>query len=209
MYAQTCGLPTALPYFCRKLNRMKRIAIFASGTGSNARAIVEHFADIPQAEVALVLSNKPTAKVLEMAQGYGIATRTFSREEFYSSEIVADELEALGADLLVLAGFLWLVPSYLVERFRGKIVNIHPALLPKFGGKGMYGSNVHKAVVASGEKESGPTIHYVNEQFDEGEIIFQARCPVLPNDTPEALAARVLKLEHAHFPRVVAELLGV
>ena len=187
---------------------MKRIAIFASGTGSNATKIVEHFANHAHIEVAIVLSNKPSAKVLEMASANGIPTRVFTRTEFYDSEVVADELDTLGIDMIALAGFLWLIPPYLVSRFAQRMVNVHPALLPKFGGKGMYGMNVHKAVVAAGETESGPTFHYVNERFDEGKIIFQARCEVLPEDTPEEVAARVLKLEHAHFASVLERLLG-
>ena len=187
---------------------MNRIAIFASGTGSNATKIVEHFAQHPSIEVAVILSNKPTAKVLEMAAANNIPRRVFNRAEFYESEVIADELEAQGIDMIALAGFLWLLPPYLVHRFDQRMVNVHPALLPKFGGKGMYGMNVHKAVVAAGETESGPTFHYVNERFDEGEIIFQARCEVRPEDTPEDVAARVLKLEHAHFARVLEQLLS-
>ncbi len=187
---------------------MKRIAIFASGTGSNATKIVEHFADRAGIEVALVLSNKPTAKVLEMAKSNHIATRVFNRTEFYDGESVADELQALHIDVIALAGFLWLIPPYLIQRFENSIVNVHPALLPKFGGKGMYGMNVHRAVVAAGETESGPTFHYVNERFDEGEIIFQARCAVSPEDSPETVAAKVLKLEHQHFALVLDQLLS-
>lgn len=187
---------------------MKRIAIFASGTGSNATKIVEHFTGRTDITVAIVLSNRPTAKVLEMAASNNIATRVFDRATFYDSEVVADELEALNIDLIALAGFLWLIPTYFLQRFPNKLVNVHPALLPKFGGKGMYGMNVHKAVVAAGETESGPTFHYVNERFDEGEIIFQAKCAVASTDTPEQVAANVLKLEHAHFASVLEKLLS-
>jgi len=192
-----------MAYFCG----MKRIAIFASGTGSNATAIVNYFADHKDVEVSMVLSNKPSAKVLDMAKANGIPTRVFSRSEFYDSQIVADELDALGIDMIALAGFLWLIPPYLVTRFDRRMVNVHPALLPKFGGKGMYGMNVHKAVVAAGEKESGPTFHFVNERFDEGEILFQARVELDGSETPEEVAAKVLKLEHLHFAPVLERLL--
>jgi len=168
---------------------------------------VEHFEQHPTVSVAMILSNNARAGVLEMAQHHSIPTRVFNRDEFRNSDVVLDLLQEIDPDLIALAGFLWLVPRNLVQAFTNKIVNIHPALLPKFGGKGMYGANVHKAVHEAGEKESGPTIHYVNEKFDEGEIIFQARVGLASNDSPEDIAAKVLQLEHEHFPRVIESLL--
>lgn len=186
---------------------MHRIAVFASGTGSNAARIIAYFNGHEQVEVSLIVSNKADAKVLEHGPANNIPTRFIGREEFYKSEILLDELREQGIELLALAGFLWLIPQYLVEAYPKGILNIHPALLPNFGGKGMYGMNVHRAVVASGATESGMTIHWVDVNYDEGQIVFQARCEVLPTDTPEQVAARVLQLEHANFPRVIEEAL--
>ncbi len=185
----------------------KRIAIFASGGGSNAQKIIEHFKHHQAIQVDLVISNKAQAGVLSMAQAYNIATLVIDRAAFYETDEVVKKLHTAQIDLIVLAGFLWKVPDALIAAFPGAIVNIHPSLLPKFGGKGMYGMHVHKAVVAAGETESGPTIHYVNEHYDEGQIIFQATCEVLANDTPEALQQRVLALEHKHYPTVIEQLL--
>lgn len=184
---------------------MKNIAIFASGTGSNARKIIEYFADHPRIRVALVVSNKATAPVLAMAADHGIPTLVLSRARFYETEALLADLA--GIDLIVLAGFLWLVPPYLVAAFPQRIVNIHPALLPKYGGQGMYGTHVHTAVHTAGEKESGITIHFVDTAYDEGQIIFQARCALTPEDDPAAIARKVLALEHAHFAPVIAQLL--
>lgn len=186
---------------------MKRIAILASGSGTNAEKLITHFRTKENAEVVLVLSNKPGAGVLERASQLQVEHRVFSRENFYGSTEVLDILKERKVDFLVLAGFLWLVPGYLLEAFPRKMVNIHPALLPKYGGKGMYGHHVHEAVIEAGEAESGITIHYVNTRYDEGNIIFQASCPVEKYDTADTLAARIHQLEHAHFPRVVEELL--
>lgn len=185
----------------------KKIAIFASGTGSNAKKIIEYFEENDQILVDLVISNKRTAPVLKMAASFNIDTHVVDRASFYQSEQLVSRLKERGVELLVLAGFLWLVPDYLVKAFPDKIVNIHPALLPKYGGKGMYGMNVHKAVKAAGEAETGITIHYVNEKYDEGKSIFQATCPVYDTDTPEEIAKRVLKLEHTHFPKVIEKVL--
>jgi phosphoribosylglycinamide formyltransferase-1 len=185
----------------------KKIAIFASGTGSNAKKIIEYFQDNENIVVDLVLSNKKDAPVLDMAKSFGIDTQVIDRQYFYHSEKLTYVLNERGVDLLVLAGFLWLVPSYLVHAFENKIINIHPALLPKFGGKGMYGMNVHRAVKEAGEAESGITIHYVNSKYDEGKGIFQASCPVYDSDTAEDIAKRVLQLEHEHFPKVIEEVL--
>jgi phosphoribosylglycinamide formyltransferase 1 len=183
------------------------VAIFASGSGSNAEQIIRRLAARPQVR-CLVLCNRPDAYVLERAARLGVPTHGFTREEFNETGQVLAYLQAQAVDLVVLAGFLWLVPAPLVQAFPGRIVNIHPALLPRHGGKGMYGAKVHAAVLAAGDRESGITIHYVNEQYDEGQIIRQVACPVLPTDTPATLAARVHELEHAHYPEVVEQLLA-
>jgi formyltetrahydrofolate-dependent phosphoribosylglycinamide formyltransferase len=165
----------------------KNIAVFASGAGSNAKKIIEHFSNSNIARVALIVCNNPKAGVLKIAADNNIPVVLVSRKGFYDDKICLEELKLHNIDLLVLAGFLWMIQKYLIESYPNKIVNIHPALLPKFGGKGMYGDSVHKAVIASGEKESGITIHYVDEHYDNGDIIFQATCPVL-NDTTLSLA---------------------
>lgn len=187
---------------------MKNIAIFASGSGTNAENLIRFFRTHPSARVKLVLSNRSGARVLGRAQSYDIEAVVFNREDFYRSEKVLAVLEERGIDFIVLAGFLWLVPDNILERFDNKIVNIHPALLPKFGGKGMYGMHVHEAVIASGEKISGITIHRVNSKYDEGDIVFQATCPVEPGETPQSLARKIHDLEHTHFPGVVEHLLN-
>jgi phosphoribosylglycinamide formyltransferase-1 len=183
------------------------IAIFASGTGSNARRIMEHFQHSDAVQVRLVVSNKADAGVLDIASAMGVETLTINRELFYRSEAIVEDLRSRHISFIVLAGFLWLVPAYLVRAFPRAMVNIHPALLPKFGGKGMYGAHVHEAVKEAGEQETGITIHYVDERYDEGQTIFQARCPVLPADTPADIARRVLALEHRHFPAVLEQVL--
>lgn len=185
----------------------KQIAIFASGSGTNAERIMSHFKDHPLAGVSVVLSNKPDARVLERAARFNVETRVFEREEFYKSNRIQDFLEERKIDLIALAGFLWLIPPELIRAFEGRIVNIHPALLPKYGGKGMYGMHVHEAVLASGDRESGISIHYVNEVYDEGRIIHQARCPVKPDDTPESLAGRIHELEYRDYPVIIEKLL--
>lgn len=187
---------------------LKRIALFASGSGSNAEKIVAYFADNASVEVSLILSNNPKAGVIERARRLHIPVLLFDRTTFYDTNRVTQFLINQKIDLLVLAGFMWLMPAELVRAFPNQIVNVHPALLPKFGGKGMYGHFVHEAVVAAQEMESGITIHYVNEHYDEGQIIFQAHCPVLPADTPDDVALNVQALEHTHYPRVVAEILA-
>jgi phosphoribosylglycinamide formyltransferase-1 len=186
---------------------MKKIAIFASGSGTNAQNLIEYFSTEKTALVSLVLSNRPDAVVLERARKLSVETFVFDRHLFYETTIVLEELEKREIDFIVLAGFLWLVPGYLVDNFRGRIVNIHPALLPAYGGKGMYGDRVHRAVIENGDSESGITIHYVNDEYDEGDIIFQARCEVLKNDTPETLAKRIHQLEYRYFPGVIKKLL--
>lgn len=184
---------------------MKRIAIFASGSGSNAQKIIEYFSTSKEVVVDSLWSNDENAYALIRAEKLSVETITFDSDEFYRSNEILDKLYDHRIDMIVLAGFLWLVPRNLTELFT--VVNIHPALLPKYGGKGMYGMNVHKAVLASKDKESGITIHRVNQNYDEGSIIFQATCPIVSGDTPETLAARIHELEHQHYPRVIEELL--
>ncbi|AWW00888.1 phosphoribosylglycinamide formyltransferase [Arcticibacterium luteifluviistationis] len=185
----------------------KKIAIFASGGGSNAEAIVDYFKNNEEVEISYFLTNKADAGVIKRGRKLNIPTLVFSRKNFVETEQVVDFLKSQNIDLVVLAGFLWLIPSSLIQAFPNKIVNIHPALLPKHGGKGMWGHHVHEAVVANKEKESGITIHYVNENYDEGETIFQATCAVSPEDNPEQVATNVLKLEHYHFPRIIEKVL--
>ena len=184
---------------------MKKIAIFASGSGSTAENIIQYFAQKPQFCVKSVFCNVPDAYVLERAKKYRIPSFVFNREEFRNPDKVFRQLQEQEIDFIVLAGFLWLMPSFITAAWPNKIVNIHPALLPAYGGKGMYGHHVHEAVIAAGEKESGITIHYVNDHYDQGAIIFQAKCPVLPTDTPDDLAARVHELEYRYFPQIIAE----
>jgi len=186
---------------------MKNIVIFASGAGTNAENIIRYFSNEKKAKVVLVLSNKPQAKVLERAAALGVDVFFFDRRQFYETEEVLFILQRRNTDLIVLAGFLWLVPARIIEAYKGRIVNIHPALLPGFGGKGMFGDRVHKAVLDSRCTESGITIHFVNEQYDSGDIIFQARCPVLPGDDVETLAARVHALEYEHYPAVISSII--
>ncbi|MFD2526198.1 phosphoribosylglycinamide formyltransferase [Flavihumibacter stibioxidans] len=181
------------------------IAIFASGAGSNARKIIEHFSSHPQIKIALVVCNKPGAGVLDIAAEHGIPTLLIEKEQFFRGDTYLPQLKDKGIGFIVLAGFLWKIPAALIAAFPHHIINIHPALLPKYGGKGMYGSYVHEAVIAAGEKESGITIHYVDEQYDHGGTIFQATCPVEPGDTPASLAQRIHSLEHAHYPAVIEQ----
>ena len=187
---------------------MKRIAIFASGNGSNAQRIIEYFGHHPLISVDLLLSNNREAFALQRAHALQIPTVVFDRTDFYESNHLLDILSIQGIDYLVLAGFLWLIPGNLLTAFRGRIINIHPALLPKYGGKGMYGMRVHQAVIAAGEKESGISIHHVNEHYDEGGIIFQARCPVASDDTPDRLAEKIHELEHRHYPEVIEKVIS-
>lgn len=195
------------PSASQPFSMTKNIALFVSGTGSNARKIIEYFQNNNQVNCPLLISNKSTAPALQMATEHGLETMVLNRSDFYESEHLLSVLEKYDIHLLVLAGFLWLVPPYLVAAYPGAIINIHPALLPKYGGKGMYGSHVHQAVKAAGETESGITIHYVNEQYDEGDIIFQARCPLQPDDSPDQIAQRVLQLEHRYFAPTIEQLL--
>lgn len=183
-------------YICR----MKRIAIFASGAGTNAARIIAYFKDHPNIEVSLVLSNKTDAPVLQKAEAENIETFTFNRTEFYESNRVLDALSSQKIDLVVLAGFMWLVPENLVHEYSDRIINVHPALLPKFGGKGMYGMNVHRAVKEAGEMETGITIHLVNEEYDKGRVLAQAKCAIEKKDTPETIATKIHTLEYTNFP---------
>ena len=187
---------------------MKSIAIFASGSGTNAENLIRYFRTNPAGRVELLLSNRPDAHVITRAQSFDIETVVFNREQFYHSDQILALLKKRGIDFIVLAGFLWLVPGNLLEAFKGKVVNIHPALLPRYGGKGMYGQRVHEAVISSRDTESGITIHYVNTRYDDGSVIFQARCAVEPDETPESLAIKVHTLEYKYLPAVVEDLLN-
>lgn len=191
--------------FVEKLTNLKKIVIFASGSGSNAEKIAEYFKD-KCLLIERIYCNNPQAGVIARAERLGIPCRVFNREEYKSGQIL-HELQADSPDLIVLAGFLWLIPASFVKVFPNKMINLHPALLPKFGGKGMYGHHVHDAVVAQKEKESGITIHFVNEHYDEGNIIFQGSYPVLPSDTADDVASKGQVLEHKHFPEVIEKLL--
>lgn len=186
---------------------MKKIIIFASGSGSNAERIATFFKDDKNIQVSLILSNNPKAGVLERAKRLQIPSIVFDRQAFYHSEIVLDIIQSQNPDLIILAGFLWKFPENIIKNFPNKIINIHPSLLPKYGGKGMYGGFVHQSVIENREPESGITIHYVNENYDEGTIIFQTKTEVSANDTPETLAEKIHQLEYEHFPKVIASLL--
>jgi phosphoribosylglycinamide formyltransferase 1 len=185
-----------------------RIAIFASGAGSNAQKIIDHFRDSQSATIALIVCNKPGAGVLGIAEREHIPVLLIEKEVFFRGNGYADELKAADIDFIVLAGFLWKVPATLTAAYPNRIVNIHPALLPRYGGKGMYGMHVHEAIIAAGETESGITIHYVDNVYDNGAIIFQATCAIEPGDTPAMLAQKVHLLEHAHYPRVIEEVVA-
>ncbi|MCE3280166.1 MAG: purN [Bacteroidetes bacterium] len=188
----------------------KNIAIFASGEGTNAQRIIDYFKDSDTFCVSIVVSNKPDAPVLKRADKAGIAFHVIkNKTEFYDTCQTIDILKAAKTDLIVLAGFLWMIPDNLIKAFPDKIINIHPALLPKFGGKGMYGMNVHKAVITAGENESGISIHYVNENYDEGKIISQHKCEITKSDTPESLSQKIQQLEHEFFPQIIEKLLSV
>ncbi len=203
-------------YLQRIWNRMKgkknqtnnrvpliRIAIFASGAGSNAEKIIGHFNSSNSVKVALIISNRPKAGVLQIARNNNIETDVITSQQLQDSDTFIASLKAHKIDFLILAGFLLKIPPALVQAYPKKIINIHPALLPAYGGKGMYGMHVHEAVIASGDKQSGISIHYVDELYDHGEIIFQATCDILPKDNPQSLAEKVHQLEHAHYPAII------
>jgi phosphoribosylglycinamide formyltransferase 1 len=186
---------------------MHRLAIFASGTGSNAQKIIDHFKHSTEINVALIVSNKPDAGILQIAKAENIPVLLIEKEKFFRGDAYLPELKQNGIDFIVLAGFLWKIPGMLIEEYPQKIVNIHPALLPKYGGKGMYGRSVHETVLASGDSETGISIHYIDELYDHGQIIFQARIKIDNEDTPETLVKKVQQLEHRYYPLVIEELL--
>ena len=187
---------------------MQQIAIFASGAGSNARQIIRHFRNHPTVRISLIVCNKPGAGVLQIAEDERIPTLMLEKDQFFRGDGYVGSLKEAGIDFIILAGFLWKIPNTLIKAYPGKIVNIHPALLPKYGGKGMYGAHVHEAVIAAGEKESGITIHYVDEYYDHGQPIFQSTVAIDPIDTPETLAAKIHQLEHKYYPVVIEEILN-
>jgi len=182
-----------------------QIAVFASGAGTNAKKIIEHFSNNPFITVALIVSNKPGAGVLQIAAMQHVKTLIIEKEKFFGGNAYTDELKGAGIDFIVLAGFLWRVPPALIAAYPSRIINIHPALLPKYGGKGMYGMKVHEAVIAAKEKESGITIHFVNEKYDDGKHILRVKCAVEENDTPETLAQKIHLLEHQHYPNIIQQ----
>jgi phosphoribosylglycinamide formyltransferase 1 len=184
-----------------------RIAVFASGAGSNAEKLIHYFKDSVLARVALVVCNKPDAGVIAIAQKEGVPVLLIEKEQFFRGGGYVPQLKQQAINFVVLAGFLWKIPQSLIAAYPKRIVNIHPALLPKFGGKGMYGQYVHEAVLNAGEMESGITIHYVDEHYDNGDIIFQTACPVLAGDKPGDIAQRIHQLEHAYYPKVIEDLL--
>ena len=186
---------------------MQKIVVFASGAGSNAKKIIEHFVPSNKIAVALIVCNKPNAGVIYIAEEFQIPVLLLEKKKFLEGNHYVDELTNAGITFIVLAGFLWKLPSALIKAYQNKIINIHPALLPKYGGKGMYGHYVHEAVIKTSEKESGITIHYVDELYDHGQHIFQTTCPVLPDDSPEKLAKRIQLLEHEYYPKVIEEVI--
>lgn len=186
---------------------MKKIAVFASGAGTNAAQIIDFFRSHQTIRVELIVCNKPGAAVLDIAAKENIPSLVIEKEQFFRGDGYVNTLKEKEIDLIVLAGFLWKLPSALIQAFPGKIINIHPALLPKHGGKGMYGQYVHRAVINNKEKESGISIHYVDEVYDNGDVIFQATCRVHENDTPELLEQRIRQLEHTHYPETIERLL--
>lgn len=191
-----------------KITNNHRLAIFASGTGSNAAKIIDYFKNNTHIVIALIVSNKKEAGVLKIAEQNNIPTLIIEKENFFKGNAYVNDLEKHTITFIVLAGFLWKVPQQLINSFPNKIINIHPALLPKYGGKGMYGHFVHQAVIQNKEKQSGITIHFVNEKYDEGKHIFQATCNVDENDTPEILAKKIQLLEHKHFPEQIEKILA-
>ena len=182
---------------------MKRIVIFASGSGTNTQQIAEYFSTSNVAHVAAIFSNRADAYVVQRAHQLNIPAVVFDKADFYDNDVILNQLYNINPDLIVLAGFLWKVPGEIVRAFPKRIINIHPALLPKYGGKGMYGDRVHRAVIENREKESGISIHYVNENYDQGALILQVRCSIDGNDTPETLAAKIHALEHKYYPRTI------
>jgi phosphoribosylglycinamide formyltransferase-1 len=195
-------LPASSSYLCP----VKNLALFASGAGSNAQRIIDHFRNSTLARVVLIVCNKPGAGVLRIAEKEQLPILMIEKERFFRGDAYLPELEKSNADFLILAGFLWKIPQALINTYPRRIINIHPALLPKYGGKGMYGQYVHEAVIQAGEVQSGITIHYVDEHYDHGDVIFQIACPLLDGDTPETLSARIHELEHLYYPQVIEDL---
>lgn len=191
----------------KKKVKINKIAIFASGSGTNAENIYYYFKEKKNVNISLILTNKSDAFVIQRAKKLNIPVIAFNKDDFYKTGIVHDTLVENKIDLVVLAGFLWLIPENILKSFIKRIINIHPALLPDFGGKGMYGDHVHKKVIETGQAESGITIHYVNEKYDDGDIIFQKRCKVEKGDSPESLAKKIHELEYKFYPKVIEELL--
>lgn len=187
---------------------MKNIAVFASGEGSNARQLIAYFKNHPLIRVTLIVSNNPTAGVLEIAKEAGISALILNKQQFTETTQLLDELRINKIDLIALAGFLWLVPTWLIKAYPERILNIHPALLPEYGGKGMYGSAVHKAVIANKETYSGISIHFVNEKYDEGKLLLQVKCQVDSSETAESLALKIHKLEHANYAPAIEKVLN-
>lgn len=186
---------------------MKKIVLFASGSGTNAENIIKYFVQSKLGTVEAVFTNNPNAKVIERAKKYGVPTQIFSKEQFFESEVL-QKINLIQPDLIVLAGFLLKFPENIIAAYPDKIINIHPALLPKYGGKGMYGMNIHNAIVANREKETGITIHFVNENYDEGNIIFQQNVVLGGDETPEGVAAKIHELEQKYFPTVIEGILN-
>jgi phosphoribosylglycinamide formyltransferase-1 len=184
---------------------MIKLAIFASGSGSNAENIINYFKDSEKVKVSLILTNNPSAGVIERGRRLNVPVIVFSKTIFTQTDDVVNLLKENGIDWIILAGFLWLVPANLIQAYPNQMINIHPALLPNYGGKGMWGNHVHEAVVANGEKESGITIHYVNEHYDEGKVIFQAKFPLAEGETADSLASKIHELEYEHFPVVIEQ----
>ena len=190
-----------------KNNNVRKIVIFASGSGSNTENIIRYFENSENIKVVAVFSNKRNARVLRRAYDLDVQALHFDRDSFYRSNDVLHVLKDIDPDLIILAGFLWMVPKNIIENFPNRIINVHPALLPNYGGKGMYGMRVHEAIITNKEKESGITIHFVNEHYDEGDHIFQAKTIIETHDSPESLASKINELEHHHFPLVIEKLL--
>jgi phosphoribosylglycinamide formyltransferase 1 len=188
-------------------SNLKNLVIFASGAGSNAQQIINYFRDSSVVKVVLIVCNKPGAGVISIVEKENIPVLLIEKERFFKGDGYLPEFQKRNTGLIILAGFLWKIPQILVDAYPRRIINIHPALLPKYGGRGMYGQYVHEAIINAGEMESGITIHYVDEHYDNGDIIFQTACPVLEKDSPEALAQRIHQLEHLHYPLVIEKLL--
>lgn len=187
--------------------KTKRMVVFASGNGTNFHNIALYFVDKKHIQIELLIGNKPDAYVFERAKQWHIPSLLIDRESFYQANKILNVLKEINPDLIVLSGFLWLMPENIIEAFSQKIINIHPALLPKYGGKGMYGMHVHRAVANNKEKETGISIHYVNNEYDKGDLILQAKCKLTPKDTPETIAEKVHQLEYAYFPSTIEQLL--